>query len=66
MTVASDTTLRCPLCQDYMFSVTDNVDPKMLKDADVNLVVIGNGSYNMIKSYKRMCFIRCVGPVTDD
>lgn len=49
-----------------MFSVTDNVDPKMLKDADVNLVVIGNGSYNMIKSYKRMCFIRCVGPVTDD
>ncbi|KAH0833092.1 hypothetical protein J3R83DRAFT_12084 [Lanmaoa asiatica] len=44
----------CPLCQDYMFSVTDNVDPRMLKEADVNLVVIGNGSYNMIKSYRQI------------
>ncbi|KAG9315046.1 transmembrane amino acid transporter protein-domain-containing protein [Chiua virens] len=44
----------CPLCQDYMFSVTDNVDPKMLKETDVNLVVIGNGSFNMIKSYRQI------------
>ncbi|KAF8556225.1 hypothetical protein OG21DRAFT_1384891, partial [Imleria badia] len=44
----------CPLCQDYMFSLTDNVDQRMLKDAEVNLVVIGNGSYNMIKSYRQI------------
>lgn len=44
-----------------MFSVTDNVDPGMLKEANVNLVVIGNGSYNMIKSYRRECFTHCDG-----
>ncbi|KAF9243463.1 AhpC/TSA antioxidant enzyme-domain-containing protein, partial [Melanogaster broomeanus] len=43
-----------PLCQDYMFSVANNVDPKLLKQANVNLVVIGNGSYNMIKSYRQI------------
>ncbi|KIJ66908.1 hypothetical protein HYDPIDRAFT_85923, partial [Hydnomerulius pinastri MD-312] len=44
----------CPLCQDYMFSVSSNVDPKLLKQAGVNLVVVGNGSYNMIKSYRQI------------
>ncbi|KAH7926376.1 hypothetical protein BV22DRAFT_1009244 [Leucogyrophana mollusca] len=44
----------CPLCQDYMFSVSDNADPRVLKQAGVNLVVIGNGSYNMIKSYRQI------------
>ena len=39
-----------------MFSLTDNVGPRMLKDADANLVIIGNGSFNMIKSYRRACF----------
>lgn len=39
-----------------MFSLTDNVDQRLLKDAEVNLVIIGNGSYNMIKSYRRACF----------
>ncbi|KIJ13393.1 hypothetical protein PAXINDRAFT_81053 [Paxillus involutus ATCC 200175] len=44
----------CPLCQDYMFSVARNVNLKLLKQADVNLVVIGNGSYNIIKSYRQI------------
>ncbi|KIK80947.1 hypothetical protein PAXRUDRAFT_833211 [Paxillus rubicundulus Ve08.2h10] len=44
----------CPLCQDYMFSVASNIDLKLLKQANVNLIVIGNGSYNMIKSYKQI------------
>ncbi|KAF9223705.1 hypothetical protein BS17DRAFT_781090 [Gyrodon lividus] len=44
----------CPLCQDYMFSVASNVHLKLLKQADINLVVIGNGSYNMIKSYRQI------------
>lgn len=43
------------MCQDYMFSLSSTVDPKMLKQANVNLVVIGNGSFNMIKSYRRTC-----------
>lgn len=41
------------MCQDYMFSLSSSVDPKLLKQANVNLVVIGNGSFNMIKSYRR-------------
>ncbi|KAH7884388.1 hypothetical protein F5I97DRAFT_1812652, partial [Phlebopus sp. FC_14] len=43
----------CPLCQDYMFSMSSTVDPKLLKQASMSLVVVGCGSYNMIKSYKR-------------
>lgn len=44
----------CPLCQDYMFSLSSTADPKLLKQADVNLVVVGNGSFNMIKSYRQI------------
>ncbi|KAH7913802.1 hypothetical protein BJ138DRAFT_1001522 [Hygrophoropsis aurantiaca] len=44
----------CPLCQDYMFSISDNADPKVLERAGVNLVIISNGSYNMIKSYRQI------------
>lgn len=44
----------CPLCQDYMFSLSSAVDLKLLKQADVNLVVVGNGSFNMIKSYRQI------------
>lgn len=47
---------RCAMCQDYMFSLSSSVDPKLLKQANVNLVVIGNGSFNMIKSYRRTYF----------
>jgi hypothetical protein len=42
----------CPLCQDYMFSISANVDPAMLKEAGVDLVIISNGSYKMIKFYR--------------
>ncbi|KAG2141163.1 uncharacterized protein EDB93DRAFT_640310 [Suillus bovinus] len=44
----------CPLCQDYMFSITNTVDPQVLKQSGVNLVIISNGSYNMIKSYRQI------------
>ncbi|KAI6042553.1 AhpC/TSA antioxidant enzyme-domain-containing protein [Pisolithus marmoratus] len=44
----------CSLCQDYMFSLSSTVDPNLLKQADVNLVVVGNGSFNMIKSYRQI------------
>ncbi|KAH9944866.1 AhpC/TSA antioxidant enzyme-domain-containing protein [Amylocystis lapponica] len=44
----------CPLCQDYMSSVTRAVDPEELKRAGVDLVFIGNGSPGMIKSYRQI------------
>ncbi|KAG1727730.1 hypothetical protein EDB19DRAFT_1642877 [Suillus lakei] len=44
----------CPLCQDYMFSIANTVDPQVLKQSGINLVVISNGSYNMIKSYRQI------------
>ncbi|KAG1819915.1 hypothetical protein EV424DRAFT_917786 [Suillus variegatus] len=42
----------CPLCQDYMFSIANTVDPQVLKQSGINLVIISNGSYNMIRSYR--------------
>lgn len=44
----------CPLCQDYMFSITNTVDPQVLKQSGINLVIISNGSFNMIKSYRQI------------
>ncbi|KAF5370831.1 hypothetical protein D9758_001841 [Tetrapyrgos nigripes] len=44
----------CPLCQDYVFSISRNVSPKVLAQKGVNLVIISNGSYSMIKSYRRI------------
>jgi hypothetical protein len=43
---------RCSLCQDYMFSISKDVDPKVLQTEGLELVIISNGSYNMIKSYR--------------
>lgn len=36
-----------------MSSVANTVDPQVLKQSGVNLIIISNGSYNMIKSYRR-------------
>lgn len=44
----------CPLCQDYMFSIANTVDPQVLKQSGISLVIISNGSYNMIKSYRQI------------
>ncbi|KAJ6501043.1 AhpC/TSA antioxidant enzyme-domain-containing protein, partial [Mycena vitilis] len=44
----------CPLCQDYMFSISRNVSPDILRSAGMDLVVISNGSFEMIKSYRRI------------
>ncbi|KAJ7772599.1 AhpC/TSA antioxidant enzyme-domain-containing protein [Mycena maculata] len=44
----------CPLCQDYMFSISQNVSPEVLRGAGIELVIISNGSYEMIKSYRRI------------
>ncbi|KAJ8585914.1 hypothetical protein M405DRAFT_744506 [Rhizopogon salebrosus TDB-379] len=44
----------CPRCQDYMSSISNTVDPRVLKQSGINLVIISNGSYNMIKSYRQI------------
>ncbi|KAJ6596664.1 AhpC/TSA antioxidant enzyme-domain-containing protein, partial [Mycena sp. CBHHK59/15] len=44
----------CPLCQDYMFSISRNVSPQMLRSVGLELVIISNGSYEMIKSYRQI------------
>ncbi|OBZ72102.1 Thioredoxin-like protein AAED1 [Grifola frondosa] len=44
----------CPLCQDYMYSISRSVDPDALKRDGVDLVIIGNGSPGMIKAYRQI------------
>lgn len=44
----------CPLCQDYMFTISQNVSPDVLRSAGIELVIVSNGSYEMIKSYRRI------------
>jgi len=45
--------LRCPMCQDYLASVMRDVDHAALARSGVRLVVIGCGSYGLIRSYRR-------------
>ncbi|EJF64769.1 hypothetical protein DICSQDRAFT_52225 [Dichomitus squalens LYAD-421 SS1] len=44
----------CASCQDYMYSISRNVNSEALKRAGVDLVIIGNGSPGMIKSYRNI------------
>ncbi|KAI0707186.1 AhpC/TSA antioxidant enzyme-domain-containing protein [Earliella scabrosa] len=44
----------CAMCQDYMYSIARNVDFEALKSAGIEVVVIGNGSHGMIKSYRNI------------
>ncbi|GAB1521634.1 hypothetical protein RhiTH_004731 [Rhizoctonia solani] len=46
----------CPLCQDYMSSIVHLTEPSLVKKAGVKLVIIGNGSPSMLKSYKTDIF----------
>ncbi|CAE6393917.1 unnamed protein product [Rhizoctonia solani] len=46
----------CPLCQDYMSSIVHLTEPSLVEKAGVKLVIIGNGSPGMIKSYKTDIF----------
>ncbi|EUC65099.1 AhpC/TSA antioxidant enzyme [Rhizoctonia solani AG-3 Rhs1AP] len=46
----------CPLCQDYMSSIVHLTEPSLVQQAGVKLVIIGNGSPSMIKSYKTDIF----------
>ena len=41
------------MCQDYLASVMRDVDHAALARSGVRLVVIGCGSYGLIRSYRR-------------
>lgn len=42
----------CLFCDDYVRSISKSVTPEIMKNKGVDLVVIGNGSPDMIKMYK--------------
>ncbi|ETW83292.1 hypothetical protein HETIRDRAFT_316732, partial [Heterobasidion irregulare TC 32-1] len=44
----------CPLCQDYLFSVAREVEYARLRAAGVRLIIVGCGSYGLIKSYRQI------------
>ncbi|KIM84207.1 hypothetical protein PILCRDRAFT_68330 [Piloderma croceum F 1598] len=44
----------CPNCQDYMSSISNTVSPAALKQAGIKLVIISNGSHNIIQSYRKI------------
>ena len=46
---------RCPLCQDYLTSLMRDGDHAALSRSGVRLIVIGCGSYGLIRSYRRAC-----------
>ncbi|KZS98512.1 hypothetical protein SISNIDRAFT_481242 [Sistotremastrum niveocremeum HHB9708] len=41
----------CPMCQDYMHSITRELDPEALRHARVKLIIISNGDPAMINPY---------------
>lgn len=43
---------RCPNCQDYMASISENLSAETLRKACIKLVIISNGSPRMIKTYR--------------
>ena len=47
---------RCPMCQDYLASLMRDVDHAALARTGVRLIVIGCGSYGLIRSYRRAHF----------
>ncbi|KAI0784295.1 hypothetical protein C8Q75DRAFT_691582, partial [Abortiporus biennis] len=44
----------CGMDQDYMYSVSKQVDTEVLRRAGVDLIIIGHGSPGMIRSYKQI------------
>ncbi|ORX36902.1 AhpC/TSA antioxidant enzyme-domain-containing protein [Kockovaella imperatae] len=55
----------CSLCAQYMQSIVSQVRPEALEAADVNLIIIGNGSVKMLPGYKNKAF-NCPFPMYTD
>ncbi|ESK88435.1 hypothetical protein Moror_14709 [Moniliophthora roreri MCA 2997] len=44
----------CPLCQDYLYSISRSICAGVLRTQGVDLVIVSNGDYEMIKSFRRI------------
>ena len=45
----------CPSCREYLSSVVRAADPGALERAGAQLLIVGCGDFNLIKSYRREC-----------
>lgn len=54
----------CGQCQDYTFASLSLLDPIAIRRAGVRVVVISNGSWKIIKAYKRV--LKCPFPIYVD
>lgn len=54
----------CGQCQDYTFASLALLDPVAIRKAGVRVVVISNGSWKIIKAYKRV--LKCPFPIYVD
>ncbi|KAL0571600.1 hypothetical protein V5O48_010364 [Marasmius crinis-equi] len=44
----------CPLCQDYVYSISRNYNPEVLRRDGLKLVIVSNGHHDFIKSYRKI------------
>lgn len=54
----------CGQCQDYMFASLSQLDPVALEKAGIKVIVISNGSWKIIKSYREL--FKCPFPIYVD
>lgn len=54
----------CPLCSDYMISLVATANPDALREANVDLVIISDGSPKMIATYRKI--FKCPFPIFTD
>ncbi|KAI9636024.1 uncharacterized protein MKK02DRAFT_25784 [Dioszegia hungarica] len=54
----------CGQCQDYMFASVSQLDPEVLAKDNIRVVIISNGSWKLIKAYRKLT--KCSFPVYVD
>ncbi|KAK8845349.1 hypothetical protein IAR55_006062 [Kwoniella newhampshirensis] len=54
----------CGQCQDYTFASLSLLDPVALEKAGIRVIIISNGSWKIIKTYKRL--FKCPFPIYVD
>lgn len=54
----------CGQCQDYMFASLSQLDPEALEKAGIKVIIISNGSWKIIKSYREL--FKCPFPIYVD
>ena len=54
----------CGQCQDFMFASLSQLDPVAIEKAGIKVIVISNGSWKIIKSYKNL--FKCPFPIYVD